>query len=180
MRYLSGHVMRYLSGHVMRYLSVVMWCVTCLYSCDALPVCSPVMRYLSAVMWCVTCLQSCDALPVWSCDMLPPADHVMRYLSGHVMRYLSGHVMRYLSGHVMRYLSVCVHVCWWTGVTEVRSEGFCGGAIYKPTWILTAAHCLEKLNVRFLKIVAGTVALGMNCELNHYTCENISQSSEYK
>ncbi len=59
-------------------------------------------------------------------------------------------------------------------------KGFCGGAIYKPTWILTAAHCLEKLNVRFLKIVAGTVALGMNCELNHYTCENISQSSEYK
>lgn len=38
-----------------------------------------------------------------------------------------------------------------------KGKGFCGGVIYKPTWILTASHCMEKIDVRFLKVVAGTL-----------------------
>ncbi|XP_016297256.1 coagulation factor VII [Sinocyclocheilus anshuiensis] len=45
--------------------------------------------------------------------------------------------------------------CPWQVLLKYGQKGFCGGVIYKPTWILTAAHCLEKLNVKFLKIVAG-------------------------
>uniref|UniRef100_A0A673LZK9 Coagulation factor VII n=1 Tax=Sinocyclocheilus rhinocerous TaxID=307959 RepID=A0A673LZK9_9TELE len=45
--------------------------------------------------------------------------------------------------------------CPWQVLLKYGQKGFCGGVIYKPTWILTAAHCLEKLNVRFLMIVAG-------------------------
>ncbi|XP_059409426.1 coagulation factor VII-like [Carassius carassius] len=45
--------------------------------------------------------------------------------------------------------------CPWQVLLKYGQKGFCGGVIYKPTWILTAAHCLEKLNVRFLNIVAG-------------------------
>ncbi|KAK7166856.1 hypothetical protein R3I93_006589 [Phoxinus phoxinus] len=45
--------------------------------------------------------------------------------------------------------------CPWQVLLKYGEKGFCGGVIYKPTWILTAAHCLEKLKVKFLKIVAG-------------------------
>lgn len=38
-----------------------------------------------------------------------------------------------------------------------KGKGFCGGVIYKPMWILTASHCMEKINVQFLKVVAGTL-----------------------
>lgn len=37
-----------------------------------------------------------------------------------------------------------------------KGKGFCGGVIYKPTWILTASHCLENTDAQFLKVVAGT------------------------
>lgn len=36
-----------------------------------------------------------------------------------------------------------------------KGKGFCGGVIYKPTWILTASHCMEKMEVQFLKVAAG-------------------------
>ncbi|XP_051743379.1 coagulation factor VII [Ctenopharyngodon idella] len=45
--------------------------------------------------------------------------------------------------------------CPWQVLLKYGEKGFCGGVIYKPTWILTAAHCLENLKVKFLKIVAG-------------------------
>ncbi|XP_067261306.1 coagulation factor VII [Chanodichthys erythropterus] len=45
--------------------------------------------------------------------------------------------------------------CPWQVLLKYGDKGFCGGVIYKPTWILTAAHCLEKIDVKFLKIVAG-------------------------
>nr|AAM88341.1 coagulation factor VII [Danio rerio] len=45
--------------------------------------------------------------------------------------------------------------CPWQVLLKYGEKGFCGGVIYKPTWILTAAHCLEKLKVKFLRIVAG-------------------------
>lgn len=38
-----------------------------------------------------------------------------------------------------------------------KDKGFCGGVIYKPMWILTASHCMEKIDVQFLKVVAGTL-----------------------
>ncbi len=37
-----------------------------------------------------------------------------------------------------------------------KGKGFCGGVIFKPTWILTASHCLENTDAKFLKVVAGT------------------------
>lgn len=36
-----------------------------------------------------------------------------------------------------------------------KGKGFCGGVIYKPTWILTASHCMADIDVQFLKVVAG-------------------------
>ncbi|ROL50333.1 Coagulation factor VII [Anabarilius grahami] len=45
--------------------------------------------------------------------------------------------------------------CPWQVLLKYGDKGFCGGVIYKPTWILTAAHCLENIKVKFLKIVAG-------------------------
>ncbi|KAI4891022.1 hypothetical protein NFI96_013879, partial [Prochilodus magdalenae] len=45
--------------------------------------------------------------------------------------------------------------CPWQVLLKYGDKGFCGGAIIKPTWIITASHCLEKLLVKFLKIVAG-------------------------
>ncbi|KAA0722686.1 Coagulation factor VII [Triplophysa tibetana] len=45
--------------------------------------------------------------------------------------------------------------CPWQVLLKYGEKGFCGGVILKPSWILTASHCLEKLNVKFLKIVAG-------------------------
>ncbi|XP_051558038.1 coagulation factor VII isoform X1 [Myxocyprinus asiaticus] len=45
--------------------------------------------------------------------------------------------------------------CPWQVLLKYSEKGFCGGVIYKPTWIITAAHCLENLRVEFLKIVAG-------------------------
>ncbi|KAF5902621.1 coagulation factor VII-like, partial [Clarias magur] len=44
--------------------------------------------------------------------------------------------------------------CPWQVLLMYGKKGFCGGVIYKPTWILTASHCLEKIEVKYLKIVA--------------------------
>ncbi|XP_035493644.1 coagulation factor VII isoform X2 [Scophthalmus maximus] len=45
--------------------------------------------------------------------------------------------------------------CPWQVLLVYKGKGFCGGVIYKPTWILTASHCLEDTEVRFLQVVAG-------------------------
>ncbi|XP_028255577.1 coagulation factor VII-like [Parambassis ranga] len=45
--------------------------------------------------------------------------------------------------------------CPWQVLLVNKGKGFCGGVIYKPTWILTASHCLENMNSQFLKVVAG-------------------------
>ncbi|KAF4075068.1 hypothetical protein AMELA_G00230360 [Ameiurus melas] len=52
--------------------------------------------------------------------------------------------------------------CPWQVLLKYGEKGFCGGVIYKPTWILTASHCLEKLAVKFLKIVAGEHDIDVN------------------
>jgi secreted trypsin-like serine protease len=38
---------------------------------------------------------------------------------------------------------------------------FCAGTIYSNTWIVTAAHCVEKEFSRDLVIIAGTNRLGI-------------------
>ncbi|KAL4636285.1 hypothetical protein GN956_G13824 [Arapaima gigas] len=45
--------------------------------------------------------------------------------------------------------------CPWQILLKYRDKGFCGGVIYKPLWVLTASHCLENVDVKHLKIVAG-------------------------
>ncbi|KAM7375589.1 hypothetical protein PAMA_014614 [Pampus argenteus] len=45
--------------------------------------------------------------------------------------------------------------CPWQVLLVYKGKGFCGGVIYKPTWILTASHCLEDTDPKFLKVVAG-------------------------
>uniref|UniRef100_A0A3B4TCY3 Coagulation factor VII n=1 Tax=Seriola dumerili TaxID=41447 RepID=A0A3B4TCY3_SERDU len=45
--------------------------------------------------------------------------------------------------------------CPWQVLLMFKDKGFCGGVIYKPTWILTASHCMENTDIRFLKVVAG-------------------------
>uniref|UniRef100_A0A8C4HAM2 Coagulation factor VII n=2 Tax=Dicentrarchus labrax TaxID=13489 RepID=A0A8C4HAM2_DICLA len=45
--------------------------------------------------------------------------------------------------------------CPWQVLLVYKGKGFCGGVIYKPTWILTASHCLEDTDAQFLKVVAG-------------------------
>ncbi|KAM4601681.1 uncharacterized protein ACJ7VT_019730 [Polymixia lowei] len=45
--------------------------------------------------------------------------------------------------------------CPWQVLLVYKGKGFCGGVIYKPTWILTASHCLEDSQVQFLQVVAG-------------------------
>ncbi|XP_042260201.1 coagulation factor VII-like [Thunnus maccoyii] len=45
--------------------------------------------------------------------------------------------------------------CPWQVLLVYEGKGFCGGVIYKPTWILTASHCLEDTDAQFLKVVAG-------------------------
>ncbi|TKS65227.1 Coagulation factor VII [Collichthys lucidus] len=50
-----------------------------------------------------------------------------------------------------------------------KDKGFCGGVIYKPTWILTASHCLESYSARSLTVVAGE----HNTEVNEGTEQHI-------
>ncbi|XP_066516250.1 coagulation factor VII [Hoplias malabaricus] len=52
--------------------------------------------------------------------------------------------------------------CPWQVLLKYGEKGFCGGAIIKTKWIITASHCLEKLNVKFLKIVAGEHDIDVN------------------
>ncbi|KAJ8004050.1 hypothetical protein DPEC_G00154770 [Dallia pectoralis] len=45
--------------------------------------------------------------------------------------------------------------CPWQVLLVRNNQGFCGGVIYKPTWILTASHCLEKIQAQQIQVVAG-------------------------
>ncbi|CAJ1086875.1 LOW QUALITY PROTEIN: coagulation factor VII-like [Xyrichtys novacula] len=45
--------------------------------------------------------------------------------------------------------------CPWQVLLVHKGKGFCGGVIYKPTWILTASHCMDDTDVQFLQVVAG-------------------------
>ncbi|KAM8905365.1 coagulation factor VII [Spinachia spinachia] len=45
--------------------------------------------------------------------------------------------------------------CPWQVLLLLKGKALCGGVIYKPTWILTASHCMEDVEVRFLEVVAG-------------------------
>lgn len=47
------------------------------------------------------------------------------------------------------------HIFFLQVLLVYKGKGFCGGVIYKPTWILTASHCLEDTDKQFLKIIAG-------------------------
>ncbi|XP_039998167.1 coagulation factor VII [Xiphias gladius] len=63
--------------------------------------------------------------------------------------------------------------CPWQVLLLYKGKGFCGGVIYKPTWILTASHCLENTDVQLLKVVAGE----HNTEVNEGT-EQLIQVTE--
>ncbi|TRY92722.1 hypothetical protein DNTS_024811, partial [Danionella cerebrum] len=52
--------------------------------------------------------------------------------------------------------------CPWQVLLKYGQKGFCGGVIYNHLYILTAAHCLENLKLKFLKIVAGEHDLEVN------------------
>ncbi|XP_030265081.1 coagulation factor VII [Sparus aurata] len=45
--------------------------------------------------------------------------------------------------------------CPWQVLLVYKGKGFCGGVIYKPTWILTASHCLDDYEAQHLTVVAG-------------------------
>uniref|UniRef100_A0A3Q3WQT8 Coagulation factor VII n=1 Tax=Mola mola TaxID=94237 RepID=A0A3Q3WQT8_MOLML len=45
--------------------------------------------------------------------------------------------------------------CPWQVLLVYKGVGICGGIIYKPTWILTASHCMDNIHIQFLKVVAG-------------------------
>ncbi|XP_056157546.1 uncharacterized protein LOC130131795 [Lampris incognitus] len=45
--------------------------------------------------------------------------------------------------------------CPWQVLLVYKDKGFCGGMIYKPTWVITASHCVEDTRVRYLQVVAG-------------------------
>ncbi|KAG9349643.1 hypothetical protein JZ751_028091 [Albula glossodonta] len=45
--------------------------------------------------------------------------------------------------------------CPWQVLLVYGGKGLCGGVIYTATWILTATHCLEDIDVKYLKVVAG-------------------------
>ncbi|XP_037319364.2 coagulation factor VII isoform X1 [Pungitius pungitius] len=45
--------------------------------------------------------------------------------------------------------------CPWQVLLLHKGKAFCGGVLYKPTWILTASHCMEDIQVRFLEVIAG-------------------------
>ncbi|KAF3688309.1 Coagulation factor VII [Channa argus] len=63
--------------------------------------------------------------------------------------------------------------CPWQVLLMNKGKGFCGGVIYKPTWILTASHCMEDMSAEFLKVVAGE----HNTEVHEGT-EQLIQVSE--
>lgn len=52
--------------------------------------------------------------------------------------------------------SVCPRgECPWTILLKNKGRVFCGGVFLSPDWVLTAAHCLEDVEQRHLKAVAG-------------------------
>lgn len=67
------------------------------------------------------------------------------------------------SGHFVTWVRVIFHVVYSPQVLLVYGQrAFCGGVIYTPTWILTAAHCLENLQLKHLKIIAGTMPMSFD------------------
>ncbi|XP_015252692.1 PREDICTED: coagulation factor VII-like [Cyprinodon variegatus] len=84
--------------------------------------------------------RSCISTEPIACGMIP----VLRDVTGN------SHLLRIVGG------TECPKgECPWQVLLKYKGEGFCGGVIYEPTWILTASHCLTDTDPRFLKVVAG-------------------------
>lgn len=45
--------------------------------------------------------------------------------------------------------------CPWQVLLLYKGKGFCGGVFLNPDWVLTAAHCLQDIDQRYLQVVAG-------------------------
>ncbi|KAM9328522.1 uncharacterized protein KZ484_019919 [Pholidichthys leucotaenia] len=83
--------------------------------------------------------ESCVATELIACGMVPILDSEKK--DSH-LRIVGG--------------TVCPKgECPWQVLLKYKGKGFCGGVIYKPTWIITASHCVENTDKNFLKVVAG-------------------------
>lgn len=52
---------------------------------------------------------------------------------------------------------VSLTVSW---IADPYRAHFCGGTVYSPTWIVTAAHCVDENEPRDIVVIAGTHVLG--------------------
>lgn len=52
-------------------------------------------------------------------------------------------------------------------------ESLCGGVLVDANWILTAGHCVDKRDKKYLKVIAGTYCLFVHITLYYTTVSSV-------